>query len=189
MKKVTLMLVMSLLCSISVIAQNPAMTKGGDLQANTKIPRDKENVLKLKMEYFRNNFKVNEEKAEKFWTIFDEFLKTERKIHEETKKVLEEKGIKKEKGEIDFANLKDEQIYFYYDNQFKQKEKLAENEQKFYQQMKELLSAQEVVEFYRLEKEFKKEVSQEVRKKEVIMEKGKLERMETEKGKSPVSKE
>jgi len=120
----------------------------------------KENVLNLKMEYFKNNFKISDEKAEKFWLLFGEYLKAERKIHEETKKQLEEKGIKKEKGKIDFTKLSDEQIYFYCENQFKQRERLVDSEQKFYQQMKGVLSAQEIAEFYRLEKEFKRELSE-----------------------------
>ena len=148
MKKVTFVALLSLIFFVSMplMAQNQGKAK--------------ENVLNLKMEYFKNNFKVSDEKAEKFWALFGEYVKTERKIHEGTKKQLEEKEIKKEKGKIDFTKLSDEQIYFYCENQFKQREELADNEQKFYQQMKGVLSAQEIAEFYRLEKEFKKELAQ-----------------------------
>ena len=173
MKKVTLITVLSLICSVSIslMAQNQNVKKMDVQPVKTmegphKI-RFQPDVLNLKMNYFKSNFKVSDEKAEKFWAIFGEHLKGERKIHERIKKSLEEKGIKKEKGKIDFTKLSDEQIYFYYENQFKQKERLAENEQKFYQQIKELLSAQEISEYYRLEKRFRTEISQEARMKKI----------------------
>lgn len=149
MKRVTFMIILSLISfvSMSLMAQDQG--------------KPKESVLNLKMEYFKKNFKISDEKAEKFWLLFGEYVKTERKIHEGIKKQLEEKEIKRgEKGKIDFTKLSDEQIYFFCENQFKQREKLAENEQKFYQQMKGFLSAQEIVAFYRLEREFKKEIAQ-----------------------------
>jgi hypothetical protein len=178
MKKRIFAFIMSLICFLSVMAQQENFNREKLPTANqSRIQQNfgiKEDILKLKMDYFKKNLIVNEKYAEKFWMLFDTYLKAERQIHEETKKLLEEKGIKKEKGIIDFTTLNDEQIYFYFENHFKQKERLTENEQTFYRQIKEILFAQEVAEFYRLEREFKKEVSQESRKKE-DMEKGKME--------------
>ena len=156
--------------SISVMAQSRNFNRE-ELQPVAQIRTlqnkidPKEDILRLKMDYFKNHLTLNEEHAIKFWLLFDDYLKAERKIHEETKKLLEEKEIRKEKGKVDFSKLTDEQIYFYYENHFKKKERLAENEQKFYRQIKEFLFAQEIAEYYRVEKEFKKEISQEVQKK------------------------
>ena len=196
-KSVLLTLLMVCFVSISVMAQNqpqPQPSNRTELQnANnpriSHISRIREDVLKSKMDYFKSNFKISDEKAEKFWLFFGEYLKAERKIHEETKKILEEKEIKKERGQIDFTKLNDEQIYFYYENQFKQKERLTENEQKFYRQIKEILSSQEIVEFYKLEKEFKNEVSNEFRQK-IMMERERIQKIEVQElQKRPVQQE
>ncbi len=187
MKRLLAIVCVGLICFVSIssyaqveqqnIKEHPSQeVPKGDLK-KAEHPQPGENILQLKMDYVKKNFTLNDEKSIKFWPLYERYLQAERDIHETSKQQLEKIGIERKHGRIDFSQIEDEKIYLYYEHRFKQHESLANNERNFYQEMKKMLSAQEIVEFYRIEREFKRQLFKGAQEKRAL-ERTKMEKLD-----------
>jgi hypothetical protein len=115
----------------------------------------KDGLIKRKKEYFKQHLALAAEEATLFWTVFDHYLEQEQSIHQICTKNLESQGILRVNGKIDERSLSDKQIVFFYDNKLSQKEKMLTLDKEFHQKIKNILSAQSLVNYYNVEKAFK----------------------------------
>jgi hypothetical protein len=140
--------------------KNPSLV---DPSAVKMMKQECQNVMKLKREYFKNNLILSEKEQLIFWPLFDKYLVEEEAIHQLFKQKREDKGIKRENGAINFDILNDEAILFYYDSRFEMKGKLLDLDSRFYQSIKDVLSAKTLVQYYKTEKSFKNYIVKEVK--------------------------
>ena len=125
--------------------------------------KQSEVILNQKKAYFKKHLALTEREAVLFWPLFDQFLEEEKDIHQNCKQNIEKEGIKRENGKINFDQLNHDQIIFYYDNKLKTKTQLLALELKYYEKWKDILTAQNLVQYYKIEKEFKNSISQELK--------------------------
>lgn len=111
-------------------------------------------ILKLKRSYISENLTLSDEKAKKFWPIYDRYIAEEQKNHKTFKTSLEAKGITREKIKDD-SQLTEGQLSFYLSQKMQFKEQMFNADKRFYNDAKAVLSARELKKFYQLEQSFK----------------------------------
>lgn len=133
-------------------------------QADKELQKiDKESIeqsiILIKKEYFKKNLILTDKEAENFWILFDKYLEKENQIHKDFRIALEKEGIKREKGEINKEGMDPELVIFYYDQKMIMKQALLKLEISFYEQIKEILTPENIATYFKLEKDFKKELA------------------------------
>ncbi|MDL2326568.1 hypothetical protein LJC67_05790 [Bacteroidales bacterium OttesenSCG-928-A14] len=145
-------------------------------------------IVALKKEYFKKNLTLTDKEAEKFWPIFDEYIEKEHLIHKNFRGVLVKEGIKREKSDFKAEEFPSGKIIIYYEQKLKMKQELLKEEAIFFEQIKEILTAENVSAYYSLEKEFKKELT-EMREKRRNTQPPVKKPVDTKPDHSPASKE
>lgn len=117
-----------------------------------------DDIIKIKKEYFKKHLTLSDNE-DPFWSMFDHYLQEERRIHQQCKMNQEEYGIKREEGKIDFASLDEEQILFYFENKLEMRSSMLELDRNFHEKLKSVLSPKTILQYYKVEKDFKNYVS------------------------------
>lgn len=170
MKRFYLLLAFSILISTYSYAQapgqpaprKPAPTEKGIKPGNGKSANcrpDFQGILQLKRDYIKDNLTLPENKAPKFWALYDQYINEEKKIHTAFLNTLKGKNITREMLHEE-NKLKDEQLSFVMEQKMNCKEKIFYLEKKFYNQAKNILSPRELAKFYKLEQNFKNHCKQ-----------------------------
>jgi hypothetical protein len=178
MKRIVLMMAVavSTMLLTNVQAQEKVQTKTSIAPAKeqNKVAPTKEHekcsgcaIAKMKREYLYKNLELSEEVREKFWSIYDKFMQEETKIHENSRLRMEKIGIKRVEGKYDFDAMNEEQILAFYDNHFQEKKEMQDLGYRFYEEIKSILHAKELVKYFTLDKNFKKTVAGQAREKQV----------------------
>lgn len=153
---------------------------------NTQVPKeghskcgsqDCQAVMKLKKEYFENNFKLDEKQKDPFWEAFDAYAKAEFESFQKSREVMREAGIDHHVAPDSIQYLSDDQIMILYKTRLETRRQLLEAESQFLQSISKCLSAKQVDEYFQLERKFKRSAAshkkEAPRKESVPAEKGK----------------
>ena len=156
MKRLSLILVLSLFISIFTVSPVAAQSADKSSSPSVKFPAEKpdyQGILQLKFNYIKDNLTIADKNADKFWALYEKYIAEENNIHANFKKAMDEKGIKREilRG----GKGTDEQISTYLTQKMIFKDKMYQLDKKFYNDAKVLLSAKELYDFYHLEQSFK----------------------------------
>lgn len=158
MKRLSLIFALSLLlsitCCVSVSAQNNGNTSKNSPAVN--FPGEKpdfQGILQLKYNYIKENLTIAENNADKFWSLYDKYIKDENAIHIAFKKAMDGKKISRDA--LKEGKGTDEQVSFYLEQKMLYKDKMYMLDKKFYNEAKVILSAKELYDFYHLEQNFK----------------------------------
>lgn len=158
MRRLSLILALSLLWVVPFCVNSYAQTstKGVQTCPAVKFPSEKsdfQSILQLKYNYIKDNLTLTDAHGEKFWVLYDKYIKDENAIHGVFKKALDGKKITREA--LKEGKGTEEQISFYLNQKMIFKDKMYQLDKKFYNDAKVLLSATELLDFYRLEQNFK----------------------------------
>lgn len=139
--------------------------------------QDCQAVMKLKKEYFENNFKLDEKQKDPFWEAFDAYAKAEFEAFQKSREVMREAGIDHHVAPDSIQYLSDDQIMILYKTRLETRRQLLEAESQFLQSISKCLSAKQVDEYFQLERKFKRSAASHKkgasRKESVPAEKGK----------------
>lgn len=178
MKRVLILSLLAMTFSLPIFAQTPVKVDKAQMSREMsvekaqvektprmmqgEIPKEKEKemIMKMKREYIKKNLILTDQEAEKFWTIYDDYMKKVTEINKNFKASLEKEGIKREKGDVKETEMKPELFISYYDRKMKMKHEMLVLENSFYEQIKEVLTPENVMAYYKLEKDFKKEMAE-----------------------------
>lgn len=108
-------------------------------------------VAKLKNSYFRENFKLNETESKAFWLVYEKYNTSSTQL-----------VAKMQSRSEDIINKNpntDEQKLEQMEYQMQIKTAELEEAAQFHKQLKEVLSAAKVLEYYKLEKDFQKKLA------------------------------
>jgi hypothetical protein len=113
-------------------------------------------ITKMKREYIEKNFEIRDDIRAKFWEVYDQIMQEEIKVHATAHLTMEKIGVKRVDGRYNFEEMTEDQIIAFYDSHFEEKSQIVALNNKFYQEIKNILNPKEIVKYYSLEKNFKK---------------------------------
>lgn len=161
--------VLSILCALifSLNAQiNPTPAKNSDgvksvTAAKADMPakcgtKDCQTMIKLKREYFEENFKLEEKQKAAFWAAYDARTEAEFEAFNASRDAMKAAGITKHIRPDSIQFLSDKQILALYNNRLSTKQKLAQAEYDFFVAISKCLTAKQVDEYFQLDQKFKR---------------------------------
>ena len=111
-------------------------------------------MLKMKKDFIQENFVIESNKKEAFWNAYNEYEKSILEAHKAQREYRKSHNIPTRMNADSLSNLSDEAILNYYENNFITKNQIFKAEEKFFNQLKNILSAQQIAQYYILEKNF-----------------------------------
>jgi hypothetical protein len=124
---------------------------------------DCQSIMSIKKNFIERNLTLGDHERQAFWDSFNPYLKEESEIFESSRALLQNNGIERSKGRIDFKKLNDKQLYILMEDRIATKEKLIRLEKKLYEQLKKILSAKTLYQFYQIEGRFKADIKEEAK--------------------------
>jgi len=118
--------------------------------------QDCQAVMKLKKEYLEANFKLEEKQKEPFWAAFDAYATAEFEAFKKSRESMRAAGIDHHVTPDSVKYLSDEQIVSLYKIRLETRRQLLEAESNFLNAISECLSAQQVNEYFQLDRKFKR---------------------------------
>lgn len=121
---------------------------------------DATKMAQERISYMKENLKLNSTEAQKFWTAYEQYVKSEINYHNSFRNNLSKQGIKAHCPSCANSqqDLTDKQISYMYDQRMELKKNLFTLESNFYKKIKGILTPKHIQEFYRLEDKYKREV-------------------------------
>ena len=116
-------------------------------------------MLKMKKDFIQENFVIESSKKEAFWNAYNEYEKEIIAVHKAQREFRKDNNIPTRMNADSLSNLSDEAILKYYENNFITKNQLFKAEEKFFNQLKGILTPQQIAQYYILEKNFQKSAS------------------------------
>lgn len=113
-------------------------------------------MLKMKREFIQENFVIESSQKEAFWNAYNEYEKEIIAAHKEQREFRKENNIPTRMTADSLSNLSDDIILKYYENNFDTKNLLFKAEEKFFNNLKNILKPQQIAQYYILEKNFHK---------------------------------
>lgn len=169
-KYVTGLLLLVVLSSSSIAQVVQSNNQSNQAEKEAKHKAKREGIKALKINYLKEKFVLTPEEAARFWPIYN--------AHEEKKMLLRKekhefrKEIKENKGG---GELTDAQIEVIVDKHIDFQMELAKEDKFFHEQLKKALPIKKVLEFYKVERGFKKELMGKYRKNHKNKSKGGVE--------------
>ena len=124
---------------------------------------DCQSIMTIKRNFVERNLVLSDNERQTFWALYNPYLKEEAEIFEASKVLLQKNKIERSKGRIDYTKLSDKQLYILMEDRIATKEKLIELEKKLYGQLKKILSAKTLYQFYQIEGRFKADIKEEAK--------------------------
>ena len=124
---------------------------------------DCQSIMSIKKSFIERNLVLSEDVRQAFWNVYNPYLKDESEIFEASRALLLKNGIERSKGRIDNKKLNDKQLYILMEDRIVTKEKLLQLEKKLYDQLKKILPAQTLYQFYQIEGRFKADIKEEAK--------------------------
>jgi len=171
MKKTALLTIVLALVTIFIYAQEPmGKQMPGKNIPNEKIHSSKQDdcmepqpinpmMLKMKKDFIQENFVIESSKREAFWNAYDTYEKEILAAHKAQREFRKKNNIPFKMTADSLSNLSNEVILNYYENNFTTKNMLFRAEEKFFVQLKSILTPQQIAQYYILEKNFHKSAS------------------------------
>ncbi|MBP5496532.1 MAG: hypothetical protein J6X98_05130 [Bacteroidales bacterium] len=142
-----------------------AMCATTALFAQEKNPKA---MIQERLSYMKANVSMSSSESQKFWPVYEEFLKEEMKAMDTYRKNLEKQGIKLgapgTNKEI-IEKLSDKQLTYLQDQKFELRKNLLTIETNYHKKFKAILTPQHLQDLYNKEYAYKKTLT--AKKKEV----------------------
>jgi len=124
---------------------------------------DCQSIMTIKKNFIERNLVLTNQERQAFWDIYNPYLKEQSEIFEASKALLLVNNIERSKGRVDYLKLTDKQLYVLMDDKINTKEKLLVLDRKLYEQLKKILSAKTLYQFYQIEARFKADIKEEAK--------------------------
>ena len=124
---------------------------------------DCQSIITIKKNFIERNLTLTNEQRQAFWDIYNPYLRDESEVFEESRDLLQKNNIARSKGRIDYTKLTDKQLYVVMEDRINTKEKLQILEKKLYEQLKRILPAKTLYQFYQIEARFKADIKEEAK--------------------------
>ena len=124
---------------------------------------DCQSIMTIKKNFIERNLVLSDQERQAFWDFYNPYLKEESEIFEASRALLQQNNIKRNKGRVDYTKLSDKQLYILMEDRIATKEKLVELEKKLYTQLKKVLPAKTLYQFYQIEGRFKADIKEEAK--------------------------
>lgn len=118
--------------------------------------QDCQTVMKLKKEFLEKNFTLKEEQKKPFWDAFEAYAKAEYAAFQKSRETMREVGIDHHVSADSIQYLSDKQIIVLYSTRLETRRALLEAETNFLNAISQCLTAQQVNEYYMLDRKFKR---------------------------------
>lgn len=118
--------------------------------------QDCQAVMKLKKEFLEKNFTLKEEQKKPFWDAFDAYAKAEYAAFQKSRAAMHEAGIDRHVSADSIQYLSDKQIIVLYTTRLETRRALLEAETNFLNAISQCLTAQQVNEYFQLDRKFKR---------------------------------
>ena len=122
---------------------------------------DCQSIMAIKKNFIERNLVLSDNERDAFWNIYNPYLKEESEVFQASKVLLQKNNIERSKGRVDYTKLTDKQLYIFLEDRINTKEKLVRLEKKLYEQLKNVLSAKTLYQFYQIEARFKADIKEE----------------------------
>jgi len=132
--------------------------------ANHQKSDDCQSIMAIKKSFVEKNLVLSSEEAVSFWEIYNEYLKNESIIYDNSRVILKENKVEKTKGKINIEKLTDQQIVSYLENKIDTKKMLLDLDAQLFQDLKKALSAKTLYQYYLIESRFKSEIREEAKR-------------------------
>lgn len=169
MKKRLFLILTLILAIIQMQAQEQSETQVSEYENRTEIRHNRENckdVSLLKKQYIKDSLQLAPEEENDFWAIYDQTEQEEQEVHEAFLKFKNEQLVVLENGRVDHNALTEAQKLLLLEKRIERKTKLALIEQDFFNKIQKVIQPKAVLQYYKLEKEFRKKVISESKKRE-----------------------
>ena len=124
---------------------------------------DCQSIMAIKKNFVERNLILSDNERDTFWDIYNQYLKEESEIFQASKVLLQKNNIERSKGRVDYTKLTDKQLYIFMEDRINTKEKLVLLEKNLYKQLKNVLSAKTLYQFYQIEGRFKADIKEEAK--------------------------
>jgi len=121
-------------------------------------------IMAIKKSFIEKNLTLSKEEYAVFWGIYNEYLKNESIIYDNSRAILKEYKVEKTKGKVNIEKLTDQQIVIYLENKINTKKALLDLDVKLFQDLKKTLSAKTLYQYYVVESRFKSEIKEEAKR-------------------------
>jgi len=127
---------------------------------------DVNKMVQTRVSYMKNNLKLSATESKAFWPAYEQFLRSEIKLHEAYRTNIEKKGIKANCPNCPTCDenkscdeLTNEQITYLFDQKFELKKNMLNLETNFYKKIKAILTPKNLQEFYKKDERFKRNMT------------------------------
>jgi len=124
---------------------------------------DCQSIMAIKKNFIERNLVLSDNERQAFWNLYNPYLKEESEVFQASKALLQINNIERSKGRIDITKLTEKQLYVFMEDRINTKEKLLVLEKKLYEQLKKVLPAKTLYQFYQIESRFKAEIKEEAK--------------------------
>jgi len=124
---------------------------------------DCQSIMSIKKNFIERNLTLSDHERQAFWSVYNPYLKEESEIFEASKALLQKSNIERSKGRLDYTKLNEKQLYILMEDRIATKEKLIRLEKKLYEQLKNVLPAKTLYQFYQIEGRFKADIKEEAK--------------------------
>ncbi|MBR0078306.1 MAG: hypothetical protein IJP72_07910 [Bacteroidales bacterium] len=111
-------------------------------------------MLKMKKDFIQENFIIESSKKEAFWNAYDAYERSIIDAHKAQREFRKTNNIPNRMNADSLSNLSDDAILKFYENNFTTKNLIFKAEEKFFNDMKNILTPQQIAQYYLLEKNF-----------------------------------
>jgi len=122
---------------------------------------DCQSIMAIKKNFIERNLVLSDGERDTFWNIYNPYLKEESEIFQASKLLLQKNNIERSKGRVDYTKLSEKQLYIFMEDRINTKEKLVLLEKDLYEQLKKVLPAKTLYQFYQIESRFKADIKEE----------------------------
>ena len=113
-------------------------------------------MLKMKRDFIQENFVIESNKKTAFWNAYNSYEKEIMAAHKAQREFRKANNIPTRMTADSLSTLSDEAILSYYENNFTTKSLLFKAEEKFFNDLKTILTPQQIAQYFILEKNFHK---------------------------------
>jgi len=124
---------------------------------------DCQSIMTIKRNFIERNLVLSDTERQAFWDLYNPYLKEESEIFEASRALLQKNNIERNKGRVDYNKLNEKQLYVLMEDRINTKEQLLKLEKKLYEQLKKILSAKTLYQFYQIEGRFKADIKEEAK--------------------------
>jgi hypothetical protein len=122
-----------------------------------------QSIMLIKKNFMERNLSLSDGERQAFWDVYNPYLKEQSEVFETSKALLQKNNIERNKGRIDYLKLSDKQLYVVMEDKIDTKDKLLQLEKNRYEQLKKVLSAKTLYQFYQIEARFKADIKEEAK--------------------------